>query len=490
MIWQGERGIKVNTNKWLSKKRVAIMSGISVLILVASFGTKTALDVKTFSQSIRENQSTSRTEGAVQALNGDLDILMKISSTPIISQMLSASGLNFKEIKGELSSMIAVAPPLLGNTRPLKYLVSFQNSAEARGTGGILGAYAVLEFNKGKISVIKTGSNASLYSISLKKIPVDVPNEFLKLYGQNPAILQNSNLSPHFPYGAEIWMGLWKEKFGEELDGVIAIDPEALSYLLKATGDITLPSGEKITSSNIVEETLKNAYKRYETNNDARKQYLVDILNATANKIQNGQYSKIEMAKAMKDAILQNRLLVYSTDKKVEAELSTSRLGGFMKTDPNNEFRAVIQNIDASKLDYYLDRKVLINSTGCKVPKTTQVKVTVKNTLTSGVGLPAYVLTRADKKKPAELVTGSHRFKVFIYGPVGARLVSVSRENRIADLGGASTERKRPIYVADVDLAPGQSEELLANFSGGKGRITFIDQPLVRPTQIKITDKC
>jgi hypothetical protein len=99
-------------------------------------------------------------------------------------------------------------------------------------------------------------------------------------------------------------------------------------------------------------------------------------------------------------------------------------------------------------------------------------------------------LTRADKGKPASLVTGAHRFKVFIYGPTNARLVSVSRENRTADLGGASVERKRPIYVADVDLAPGGSEELLANFSGGVGKISFVDQPLVLETKLSIKDKC
>ena len=92
--------------------------------------------------------------------------------------------------------------------------------------------------------------------------------------------------------------------------------------------------------------------------------------------------------------------------------------------------------------------------------------------------------------KPASLVTGAHRFKVFIYGPTNAKLVSVSRENRIADLGGASVERKRPIYVADVDLAPGGSEELLANFSGGVGKISFVDQPLVLETKLSIKDKC
>jgi hypothetical protein len=161
-----------------------------------------------------------------------------------------------------------------------------------------------------------------------------------------------------------------------------------------------------------------------------------------------------------------------------------------MSLEANNEYRAVIQNIDAGKLDYYLDRKVSVKNLSCEKNSTTQVKVRVTNTLMTGKGLPAYVLTRADKGKPENLVPGSHRFKVFIYGPVGSRLVTVSRENRTVNLGGSSTERKRPIYVADVDLQPGQSEELLANFSGGVGKITYVDQPLVRTTQIEISDKC
>jgi hypothetical protein len=110
--------------------------------------------------------------------------------------------------------------------------------------------------------------------------------------------------------------------------------------------------------------------------------------------------------------------------------------------------------------------------------------------LKSATGLSSYVLTRADKGKPASLIAGSHRFKLFIYGPTNAKLVSVLRENQKADLGGASVERKRPIYVSDVDLAPGASEELLANFTGGVGKISFVDQPLVMETKINIKDRC
>ena len=471
-----------------SRILVTVLLLLALAISISAYNFNTNL--KNYRALLQNEAPSSEAKNHEEAVSDDLQLALNISSLPGISQLLNLVNLNFSSIEDELLSAVEIAPAILANPKPLKYLVAIQNSAEARGTGGILGAYAIVEFYKGSVKVIKTGSNEPLYGTSLKKIPVDVPQEFLNLYGNNPAIIQNSNLSPHFPYGAEIWLGLWKEEFGEVLDGVIAVDPTALSYVLRSTGPIILADGEQITSQNVVAETLEVAYKRYENDNKARKQHLVDIMDAVSAKLNSGGYSKVKMAQALRDGIIANRILVYSANQNVQAKLSKVRLGGFMSLEKNNEFRAVIQNIDAGKLDYYLDRSVEIVSQSCERVRETQVRVRVTNTLKTAEGLSAYVLTRSDKGKPTALVPGSHRFKVFIYGPVGAEVVSVSRENRMANLGGASTERKRPIYVVDVDLAPGQSEELLANFSGGTGNISFIDQPLVRATRVSISDNC
>jgi hypothetical protein len=472
------------------KSRILIAVSLVLMLAISVSAYNVSTNLKNYRALLQNEAPSSQVKSYEESVRDNLQLALNISSFPGIAQLLNLVNLNFSSIEGELLSAVEIAPAILANPKPLKYLVAIQNSAEARGTGGILGAYAIVEFYKGSVKVIKTGSNEPLYGTSLKKIPVDVPVEFLNLYGNNPAIIQNSNLSPHFPYGAEIWLGLWKEEFGEDLDGVIAVDPTALSYVLRATGPITLADGEQITSQNVVAETLEVAYKRYENDNKARKQHLVDIMDAVSAKLNSGGYSKVKMAQALRDGIIANRILVYSANQDVQAKLSKVRLGGYMSLGRNNEFRAVIQNIDAGKLDYYLDRSVEIKSQSCERVRETQVKVRVTNTLKNASGLSAYVLTRADKGKPESLVPGSHRFKVFIYGPVGAEVVSVSRENRTANLGGASTERKRPIYVVDVDLVPGQSEELLANFSGGTGKISFIDQPLVRTTRVSISDNC
>jgi hypothetical protein len=460
------------------------------LLLLVAVSIPAVGHARSYIKVIKSDYSEQSAITSANSLNNDITRVFSIVNLPISKQISSLLGLNFSDIKNEITAAVSAGPLLAGTDKPKRYLIAFQNSAEARGTGGILGAYAIVEFKKGSLKVIATGSNEPLYGSSLEKIPIDVPDEYRRLYGENPAILQNSNLSPHFPYGAEIWLALWKKEFGQSLDGVIAIDPTALSYILRSTGPITLNSGEKITSENLVEGTLKDAYKRFEKDNKARKQYLVDIMNATVKLLNSGEYSKLKMAQAIRDGIVANRILLYSTVESAQKKLSETRLGGVMSLESNNEFRTVIQNIDAGKLDYYLDRSVEIESKSCEKERETQVRIRVTNTLKTGVGLSAYVLTRADKGKPASLVTGAHRFKVFIYGPTNAKLISVSRENRTADLGGASVERKRPIYVADVDLAPGDSEELLANFSGGVGNITFVDQPLVLETKLSIKDKC
>jgi len=458
------------------------------LLLLVAISIPAVGHARSYLKVVKSDYSAESANTSATALNSDINRAFSIINLPISKQISSLFGLNFSDIKSEITAAVSAGPLLAGTDKPKKYLVAFQNSAEARGTGGILGAYAIIQVSNGDIKILKTGSNAELKWNT--ELTIKMSDEFMRLYGKNPAIWQNSNLSPHFPYGAKIWMANWEKQFGGKLDGVIAVDPTALSYVLRATGEIRLKSGEKITSENVVEETLKNAYERYEKDNNARKQYLVDIMNATAAKLTKGEYSKIKMAKALRDGIKANRILIYSTNKDAQAKLATVKLGGELRLEDNNEYRTVIQNIDASKLDYYLDRSVVIESKSCEKEKETQVRIRVTNTLKTGVGLSPYVLTRADKGKPASLVTGAHRFKVFIYGPTNARLVSVSRENRTADLGGASVERKRPIYVADVDLAPGGSEELLANFSGGVGKISFVDQPLVLETKLSIKDKC
>lgn len=462
-----------------------------VVVLLGAFGVKAygaASAAQAYLRDIRSSAPTATLSKDAQRLSDATTSITSILNTPPLSLVSGLFGVNFASINPELKQLITAGPVLSGAVKPQTLLLSFQNSAEARGAGGIIGAYALVRLDHGHIQVLQTGSNAKLQSQST--LPIAMPAEYLHLYGNNAAIWQNSNISPQFEYAGQIYSALWQKQFNQKLDGVIAVDPEGVAKVLAATGPITLPSGEKIDASNVVEKTLSTAYQTYAKDNNARKEYLVAIMRATIAKLQSGHYSVVGLAQAVRDDITENRLLIYSSDAATEAALSQSRLGGNLTYQADNQFRAVIINTDASKLDYYLQRKVSIKSVSCSVPRQTQISVTLTNTVTNAARLPAYVLTRADKGKPANLITGQHRFKLYIYGPSLSKLVSASRSSTSQSAGGSAVEKNRSVLVSDVDLAPGASETILANFLGGTGPITYSDQPLVLKTQLSIDNKC
>ena len=422
------------------------------------------------------------------SLHRDTEDLLRYLSLPGIRQLSEFAGLNIFNIKPELLFITKKFPELAGYDRPKRYMISFQNSAEARGTGGILGAYAIVEINRGSLSVIKASSNIGLQHIPT--LPIKHSDEYFELYGNNPGIWQNANLSPHFPYGAMNYLELWRLQTGEVLDGFIATDPIALSYFLRSTGVVTLPDGFQISSENVVEETLKTAYKRYETDNLARKEFLVTIMRSTFDQLLAGNFNPRALPSALTQSIEENRLQLFLVNQSSQAENEKNRLGGSLNESANNEYRVIIQNTDASKLDYYLDREIDIESLTCSTDRKTQVTVYLKNRVLNPQDLPAYVLTRADKGKPKELVSGQHRFKVFIYGPYKSELIGGSLGSGAKGKARTATERGRPIFIEDIDLAPDASEIIVAQFSGGKGDLKLIQQPLVRPEIVKITDNC
>jgi hypothetical protein len=421
-------------------------------------------------------------------LQRDTRDLLRYLSLPGIKQASKALGIDLFDIKPELLFTSKHFPELAGFDRPKRYMISFQNSAEARGTGGILGAYAIIEVNRGKLKVIKASSNVGLQHLST--LPIKHSDEYFELYGNNPGIWQNANLSPHFPYGAMNYLELWRLQTGEVLDGFIATDPIALSYFLKAMGTVTLSDGFQINSENIVEETLKSAYKRYENDNMARKEFLVTIMKSTFSKLLAREFSARKMPQALSHSIEENRLLFYTRSKQTQSENEETRLAGSLNKRPDNQYRVVILNTDASKLDYYLDREVAIETLTCAPNPTTQVSVYLKNQVVNAQDLPPYVLTRADKGKPKELVTGQHRFKVFIYGPFQSILIGGSLGSGADGNARQASERERPIFIEDIDLAPDASEVIVAQFKGGTGRLTSSSQPLVRPEIVKIKDNC
>ncbi len=426
-----------------------------------------------------ENRETAKIDKSIIDLNSTLT---NPFWRPITNHFLKDSQ---KEIVLALQ-LVKVAPSVLGSQSPKKYLIVFQNSAESRGTGGIIGAYAEIQVYRGAVTVLRQGSNVGLKSLNV--IPIAMPAEFNDLWGSDPAIWQNSNESPHFPYAAQIWSALWQKQFKEKLDGVIATDPEALSSALSAIGPVTLPSGEVIDASNVVSTTLSTAYQRFASSVTARKEYLVEVMKAVIQKLMDGHYSKLNLLRQLQTPLLDNRMLVSLADPGDQSVVAPTLVSGVVSDAPNNEFRVVIVNTSGNKLDYYLTKETKIQSVACNVP-ITRVTETITNTLTSAKGLPDYVVGRLDLNLPHG-AGGRDGFTVMIYGPTGAEAQTVIRSDPAQVGPDLATERGHPIALFHTDMAPQSSETYSVVFSGGVGPITYVKQPLVNPEKISIQDGC
>ena len=440
-----------------------------------------------------------RTLDAVAHLDASLPQLQKTLSA--ISQLriggLFASLDNrLEEIRTQASSLndatTAIAPILKifsgisGQSSPRNYLIAFQNSAEARGTGGLLGAYAVVNVDKGTAKFSAAASNIGLSHMD--DIPIQMPDEYVRFYNDDPGDWRNSNISPHFPYGAKIWLALWKNQFKQQLDGVITFDPTALSYLLKTTGPIEV-DGEVIDSENVVRVTLSDLYKKYVTNNDSRKRFLVEIIKAVSKKIEDKEFKATELAVQMIQPLNQHRILFYSTNVKEQEILEKSKISGSVSRKLDNQYRLVIQNTSGNKMDYYLKRDLKIETLTCGPKPQTRVTFTLTNTATAEEKLPAYVIGRLDLNRPSG-VANSHGTRAIVFAPVDARIISATEIATKKKFGLLVRERGHTGVAVQVDLAAGQSQEFSLVFSGGKGPLTTHVQPLVIDQKTTIFDSC
>src|SRR5690606_7427381 len=79
---------------------------------------------------------------------------------------------------------------------------------------------------------------------------------------------------PDFAQTADLARAFWAESLGNPGDSVLAIDPVLLSYILKATGPVELPTGDQLTSDNVVDELLSKVYWKFpgDTEESARQQ--------------------------------------------------------------------------------------------------------------------------------------------------------------------------------------------------------------------------
>ncbi|PZS18055.1 MAG: hypothetical protein DLM57_06970 [Pseudonocardiales bacterium] len=382
------------------------------------------------------------------------------------------------------SRAATVLPSLLGDNRPKRYFIGLQNEAELRGTGGLPGAFAIMVANHGTIKFTHFESDAALLPPTpdhLIDTGLNFGRDYTAAYGASAPsrLIVNSNISPHFPYAAQIWARMWQKTSGERVDGAFALDPTVLSYVLAVTGPVRLPGGAPLTAQNVVSLTQRDEYTIF-PNNFQRKAFLVSILKAASNRLTSGAGSATQLLTALSQASQQQRLLVWTSDAKTEAILAQTNYAGAIPQSTRPLVGLALNNSVAGKLDFYLTRSLTYHRSGCGSTRDVLVTIALTNTAPA-TGLPPYVNSRLDKHA-YPVKPGDNRTLLDYYATDGAQLLSAALNDKPITIA-VEHGLGHPIFRLDVELPRGTTQTIVLHLQepAGDGEPQVWHQPGVTP---------
>ena len=362
------------------------------------------------------------------------------------------------------AKVAAVLPSMLGLEGPRTYLALFLNSAELRTSGGIPGAIAVVTANDGRIGLGAQESASNLLWLTEPALPLS-PGELTIASDRLGRMIQNTALIPDAPRSGELAAAIWREHSGQDVDGVITADTVALSYLLRATGDIPHPDGSLLTADSLVQQLLFDAYARY-PDPDQSDVYFAGAAAAVFDRLASGAADPVALIDGLGQAATERRLSVWSVHPQEQDVIRGTAVDGALLSGGHDAAVGVfLDNGSGWKTDTFLTSDLTVESATCERGTVTlHLRLDLASTMPADLtGLPFYVV--GDGGGTTGVPPGVIRQRVSVYAPVGGAVEAVRRGE--ATVGGVRTTLAgRDVHVVTANLAPGESSTLRLTVSG------------------------
>lgn len=430
-----------------------------------------------------------RIKAAAHAVRTSASRLASIDESALLPEVaapLAQARSELQAITGVLDAAAdaaEVAPAMLGADQPRKFLLMVQNNAESRASGGIPGALAVLNVDKGKLTL---EAHRSASDVSLRTSSLSLPSEQQDIYTRRLGrYMQDVNLTPDFPTAASSARAMWERATGQSVDGVLSLDPVALAYVLKATGPVELNDPAllalstaglpiRLDGENVVRTLLSDVYAKIA---DPRLQdaYFAGVAQETFAALSNGSGNPKGLIDGLSRGTTEGRILAWSANRDEQSILQKYAISGSV-SGPSvapAQFGVYFNDGTGAKMDYYVRRTVQLMKM-CPVDGYERVTVRITSTnnapLDAATSLPSYVTGGG----MFGVAPGSVQTNIVAYGPVQAHIET-------AELDGQRTEfapyfhAKRPVGVYALRLAPGETKTIEFTF----GKIAQHTEPVV-----------
>jgi len=284
--------------------------------------------------------------------------------------------------------------------------------------------------------------------------------------------------NPDFPRNSELYAASWQATGREPIDGVITIDPVALSYLLDYTGPITLQDGQVLTRANAVQLLLRDSYAKY----DYKEQdaFFADVAHTIFDSMIRADGSARDLLDAVSRGVDERRIAVWSAHPEEQSRLAGEDIANELPQDTGRpEVGFYVNGDKGDKLGYYLHADPRVTRTACDGDR---MRMTVDVTLRSSApatGLPEYVFGRRLPGLPAPTMLN----RVYLYAPAGGAVDAFTVDGE--DVSGTRVQHgTRPVASTVLELGPGETKQLRYDVTAPReeGDIRVLSTPLADGT--------
>ncbi len=345
---------------------------------------------------------------------------------------------------------------------PSRYLLFAANTSQMQsGMGGLL-SVGVVEVADGEISVSEVSSVSDL---PLPIVPVPLEADYAARWGWLDPNEAWSNLgtTPRFDVTASTAAAMWAATGSEPVDGVMAVDPVAISSMLRATGPVRI-GGQEYGADELLDylahgqylDLTEDIYENWQTYAIAqaeRRDHLASIASQVVTQITSDQTDSLDVLVQLVDAAQGRHVMFWSAETVQQQAWRAAEVSGELELD---SMLLSLVNRSATKADFYVSMVADLSIE--RFDDRTEVVVDVEIVNRIPLGEPRYV---AGPHPELDIGYGDHLGIVALNLPGWARNGRVDGDSSLAVAGGDGATR---VVGSWVTVPRGESEHRVFRF--------------------------